>query len=85
MQAFSIHNVLREEFHRLTMRRSPDRQRKVFRALGSYAALSKQVADKEHQEFLVALNLCPCSSPKQFTIHNQPCSWAGLRKGIVLL
>lgn len=71
VQTFSIHNVPREEFHRLTIRKSSSRQRKVSRALSSYAALSQQVADEEHQELLVALKLCLCSSLKQFTIHNQ--------------
>lgn len=45
MQTFSIHSVLREELHRLTIRESPDGQRKVPGALSSYAALSRQEAD----------------------------------------
>lgn len=45
MQTFSIHSVPREELHRLTIRKSPDGQRKVPGALSSYAALSRQEAD----------------------------------------
>lgn len=44
LQTYSIQSVPREEFHRLTMRKSPYRQRIVPEALSSYAALSQQVA-----------------------------------------
>lgn len=40
LQTVSIHSVPREEFHGLTMTKSPYRQRIVPEALSSYAALS---------------------------------------------